>query len=188
MSNTSDLLHLVKFEQADLRKEHIPLLMEFQVNPETAPYLVSSSASVMWIRRAHGERVRAAVREVDIPTYSRAVVTEVFHMGQQTQWGNTTELSLEGVEACVAHLQSYGLDKVVILTHPKVPWGNWGVDIAEPWEDKDIIEASWLPGGMVVVVPEDRGFLGTIWRVGDDRLLSVVHNASRGMAVCWDGE
>ena len=187
MKGPSGLLSVANFDQENL-KEHTLLLMEFQVNPETAPYLVSSSASVMWLRRAHGGRVRAAVREVSVSEYYREVVTEVYTMGTEAEWGNTAPLTLEGVETCVQHLHSYDLAKVTVLSHEDVPWESWGVPVDEPWNGAEIVLTSWMPPGMVVVVPEDRGFVGTIWKVGTHKILSVIHNASRGMAVAWDGK
>jgi len=48
-----------------------------------------------------------------------------------------------------------------------------------------VVKASWVPVDAVVLVPVDRGFVGTLGTLGTHKAVALVHNASRGMAVAY---
>jgi len=99
------------------RKTNVPLMLEYKVAPETAPYLVTSSSSVMWINEPHpGEIVKAAVRQMSISEFFAEVIEATVAMGRQQQWGNVHPLTVEGLRAAVEHIEFYELGPVELLT------------------------------------------------------------------------
>ena len=104
------------------RKSNVPLILEFHVNDATAPYLVSSSSSVMWINEAHPNGVvKAAVRQVGHGNLFAEMVETVATMGRNMNWGNVQPLTTEGLREAVNHIEFYGLGPVELLTpraHP----------------------------------------------------------------------
>ena len=191
-------------------KGNVPLIVEFSVADETAPYLVSSSSSVMWINQAHpGPSVKSAVRAVSVNDLYLEVIEAVSAMGRQQQWGNVQPLTHEGLAEAIAHINFYELGPLELLTpraHPTtepepedlLEEGGFEegkkrvepVDLMPP-ELRSLIEqtglpfrpSSWVPAGTIVVVPRDRTFVGLVARVTPKTLAAVVHNAARGIAV-----
>jgi len=176
---------LLQILQVDPRriKNAVPLLMEFKINPETAPFLVSSTTSVLWVRRPHAGRVRAAIRDVGKDVLYREIVEEVFHMGTEAQWGNAVPFTPAGILQGVEHLRFYNITEIEILTSDVLPW-----ELPETVEDIRVEKVPWIPDGMALIVPVERDFLGTLWFLDSDRLLAVVHNSSRALVVAWNGE
>ena len=179
---TPNLLELVNFDST-LKKMRRgaspPLLMEFQVNPDLGPFLVSSTRSVQWVSHASKTgMVRAAVRKRQ--QIEADVVAAVVSMGTEAEWGNIHPLTTEGVASCVAHLRYYELDLLEILVASDTDME--GVDLPE---GVGVLEADWLPQNALVVIPVDRSFVGTVGTIGAHKAVAIVHNASRGMAVAW---
>lgn len=183
----ADLLRVVEMDAKRLRKGAVPLMMEFAVNPETAPFLVSSTRAVMWIT-PRKPAVRAAVRPMqDVGAFFREVVDAVAEVGAEAEWGNVQPFTAEGVVQALGHVRSYDLPDLEILAHPDVDWQG----IPSPQKDEaghltllgfPLVHATWLDLKTLIVVPQDRDYLGFVMLVGG-RGLSVVHNASRGMAI-----
>lgn len=170
-------------------RHKVPLMMEFQINPETSPFLVSSTRSLMWVSKFRENLIRAAVRR-NVPSlghYFMEVVLSVAQLGMEAEWGNVHPLSRKGIEAAVAHLGDYDLEDVVLLVSEE----GFDKDIAKAWRDKGeeetllgkpYVRCDWLHPGYIVVVPQDRDNVG--WVAWDaERLISVVHNAGRGIAI-----
>ena len=156
------------------------LTLEYlQVNPELAPFLVSSTRSVVWVHHASKENtVRAAVRKRQ--GIEAELVAAVIQMGQETGWGNVHELTTEGVQACVGHLRDYHDEPLEILISPDTDLE--GIDIPT---NVPKTEADWIPTECLVVVPMDRANLGTLWVIGRHKVAALVHNVARGIAVAW---
>lgn len=178
----ASLLEIVNFDNTVKRArtgDTDPLLMEFEVNPELAPFLVSSTRSVQWVTRAsQSNMVRAAVRKRQ--QLEVEVVTAVADMGREAQWGNVHDLTTAGVGACVAHLHGYGIEPVEILVAPDTDLQ--GIEMPA---DVPTRPAEWMPREVLVAVPADRTFLGTMGTIRRHKAVAIVHNASRGMAVAW---
>ncbi len=154
-----------------------PLMVEVQVNRDLAPYLVTSSKSALWIDRPHPNScVRAAVRAGDLEEHCQLLVQEIALKGDLEGWGNCHPLSAAGVEAAIEHLGYYGLSDVEVL------FSSATKTVGVP-EGVPVGEALWVPPGWAVVVPVDRGFVGTTLCFKEDRLATVVHNAARAVAV-----
>lgn len=179
---TGSLLEVVSFDatvKQSRRGPRVPLLMEFSVRAELAPFLVSSTTSVQWVTHvSESGHVRAAVRKRQ--GLEAEIVTAILHMGQEAQWGNVHPLSTEGVRACVEHLSYYGLAQVQALVASDTDL----TDLELP-QGLERVEAGWMPQGALAVVPADRSFLGTLGTLGNHKAVAVVHNPSRGAAVAW---
>jgi hypothetical protein len=170
--------------------QRLPLMMEFAV-PPTEPYLVSSSRGLMWIPRSRSGRIRAAVRESpSTGDFFRDVIRETTSRGLASEWGNVHDLSPDGIKAAIEHLKFYGLDKIVLLASPQTSWETinpqWKVhdgNTAGAIFEVPIEAAPWLEPGYVVAIPIDRSYLGFVMEVGETHLVSVIHNASRGLGI-----
>jgi hypothetical protein len=175
---SSNLLEVHNFDETlkKTRKGKVaPQLMEFQVNPELAPFLVSSTRSVVWVEHtSKSETVRAAVRKIQ--GIQVDIVAAVAEAGRDLAWGNVQDLTTEGVLACVEHLNYFGLDELEILVAPDTDTAGVEFPVTPTI-------ASWLPLDTVVVLPIDRGFVGSLGTIGQHKAVAVVHNASRGMAI-----
>jgi len=123
---------------------------------------------------------------------TRAVIKE----GREQQWGNVHPLTKEGILGAIDHVRSYDLTALEILVNPGMKWG----DISPDWQTDEksipmallglpLQPATWLPLDTVLVVPTDKEFVGFVL-LFQERVASVVHNASRGIGVAtsWDGE
>lgn len=177
-----NLLQVVSFDHTVRQTKkgaRAPIMMEFTVNPELAPFLVSSMNSVAWVPKASKTgNVRAAVRPRD--GFESDVVASVVSFGKDAQWGNVHPLTTEGVELCVEHLEYYELGPLELVVNP-----DTDLEDVELPEHVNYAEAGWMPVDAVAVVPMDRGFLGTMGVIGQGRIVAVLHNPSRGIAVAW---
>jgi hypothetical protein len=164
--------------QRALRSNKTPQMMEYPVNPELGPFLVSSTRSVLWVDRvSRDSRVRAAVRARR--GIEQDVLAAIIEMGTRAEWGNIHPLTSGGVAECVKHLNAYGLEELECLVSAStslegVAIGNLPMTVVE-----------WMPKDCLVVLPLDRGFVGTMGLVSDQEAMVVVHNASRGVAIAW---
>lgn len=180
----SHLLHVTKI-QSKGGPNRQPVMMEFPVSPDTAPYLVSSSKAVQWIPESRdGGVVPAGVRrEVVVKDFFIEVLRAVWDMGQQAEWGNTHPLTEEGLKGALDHVGEYGLGDLSVLAPPNFE----AFSIKTIAKDYGCVvqPSSWLPDDCVVVVPKDRSFVGFVGLLTASSLVSVVHNASRGLALAW---
>ena len=206
-------MHVTRLQsKAMQRKGTMPLMLEFTVTDETAPYLVSSSSSVMWVQEPHpGPLVKAAVREVSLGEFFREVVLAVAAMGRQQEWGNVHPLTVAGLRAAIEHVAYYDLEPLELLiprAHPSGSSEEEDEDSASlegapeapqrlspavlmPPDLRPILEevglpfrpSAWVPPGTVIVVPKDRTFVGVVSQVTSKKIAGVVHNAARGIAI-----
>lgn len=195
MSELSGSLLQVLTPEEQYRKRHgFPLMMEFPVNPALAPFLVSSTKAVLWVKSYNG-RVRAAVRETrDLPSFFWETTEAVIEESRAENWGNVQPLSRSGLQAVIAHVESYDvgdgfMKNLEILAHPETDWGGidpeWAVpegDIPMALLGLPLQPAPWVQPNTLVVVPKDRGFVGFVMLFGG-RIMAVVHNASRGIGI-----
>ncbi len=177
----SNLLQVVRFQTKAMQKKGVmPLMMEFQVAPETAPYLVSATNSFLWVEKPHhGSVVKAAVRVCTPGEVFQEIVLEVARRGIVDEWGNVRPFTQQGLEAVQAHLESYGLTELDFLAPPEVQ------KKARPkWvKDLPLRPTSWVPEGWLVVVPKNREYVGLLGHLDASHIVSVVHNASRGIGL-----
>lgn len=205
----SHLLYVMTLKSKAMQhKGHVPLMVEFTVSPDTAPYLVTSSSSTMWIVEPHpGPMVRAAVRQMNVWDLYQEILESVAAMGRQHQWGNVQPLTVAGLRAAIDHVDFYDqgpLELLIPRAHPakeadpseregeaqEKPKRAELVNLMPP-ELRLLLEdvvlpfrtCSWVPPNTIIVVPKDRGFVGVASRVSAGKLAAVVHNAARGIAI-----
>lgn len=171
-----NLLNVVRTDSFGPRKGSVPLMVEFRVNPETAPFLVSSTRSFVWVTPKQ-DKLRTAIRSLDetgIEGVFQTLITNIAETGADGKWGNTHPFTPAGLKAAHAHLSYYDLAEVEVLAHPETDVEPLGLDVC--------LRATWVPVGWALVLPLDRDFVGFIV-VSGDRYLVVVHNSSRAVAV-----
>lgn len=179
MSNR--LLHLLSIPldpkvQNRMKGGAIPLALPFTVNPETAPFLVSGSkAPTVWVPEAPKGKLHAAIRDGE--DFDTEVVDAVTLMGIQLDWGNVHPLTPEGIQAGVEYLKSFDFEDIEVLVRDDLD-----IEMPEDLQEK-VVLAEWLPEKCAVVVPRDRSYLGWVGTVLPGKIVSVVHNASRAMAI-----
>ncbi|OHD26981.1 MAG: hypothetical protein A2Y38_08170 [Spirochaetes bacterium GWB1_59_5] len=184
----SHLLHVTRWKFEAVTRGGLPLIIEFPVHPDTAPYLVTSSQGLLWIEQPVGHAdtkeaeplVRAAVRDTTPNEIFTQVVEQVLQEGRKRQWGNVHPLTAEGLVAAREHLAFYDLGET---------------DILAPVDEKDsarqllkVLEQSyqpcgWLPSRMLVLVPKDRTFVGVVGRLTSKKVAGVIHNPARSIAI-----
>ena len=175
----------------------VPLFIEVPVNEDLAPFLVSRARSgsemTLWVDRVRGGRVKAALREVpNLFDFFLEVVHRIQERGHHEEWGNVHPLSKEGIGSAIGHLKDHGFSEsdLEILAHPDMPWQA----IEPSWKgdsDKGLVlslmglavqPTPWLDKDTLVVLPRDREMVGFVF-LTQQKVASVVHNASRGVAL-----
>ena len=169
----SDLLMRVKHPT-----DRVPLMLDkipASSDPESGPFLITSSRSLMWVERAFkGGFLRVATRTSTVESLYSEVVRSILDEGSSREWGNVFPSTKEGVLSCLSRFHYYELPNPVLL------YGE-GFDIGlAPSVDR--IPADWVPEGWAIMVP-DREYVGTVFEVGDNHAGIMVHNASRGVAI-----
>lgn len=186
------LLHMIRMMNT---RRRIPAMMEFEV-PETSPYLITSSTALFWIPTSRGGRIRAGVRpKSSTAAFFGEVVDEVVKQGQESKWGNIHPLTKDGLSEAIGHVHYYMADdsdnsNLLILVHPDFEWAK----LDPEWVVKDghflarimgvpVAKAEWLDTDTAVVIPYNRGMVGFAIEIGEENILAVIHNASRGIGV-----
>lgn len=154
----------------------VPLMTEVPVEPELAPFLVTSTKAVTWIVRAVGGRVRSAIRVVNPNAHFAELVEAVAAKSIEEGWGSVLPLTPEGVKQGVAYLGEHGLTDLTLLTTENTP------DLNPPGQ-VGVVLAPWLPAGTAVLVPTDREYVGLTLDFGNGSVATVLHNASRGVVI-----
>lgn len=183
----SNLLQVTRFSKAQMPKSKVPLAIECEVSPETAPYLVTTSKGLAWVATPTESVVRAAVRAKTHPDHFFKDIVETVHStGLEMGWGNVLPLSRKGMEAAIQHVEGYGFDDLEILVPTVANEQDREVIGTSSKFDYPTKTCSWLPGDLAVVVPKDRGFVGFVYRVTHSDIVGVVHNVARGLAIVSD--
>lgn len=174
-----DLLQVINMPLPEkLRKGNVvPLALPFQVDPDVAPYLVSGSKEpTVWVASAPMGKLHAGVRSEE--NFRTEVVDAITLMSMQSDWGNVGDFSSEGVEAGVEFLKEMGFDEAELEF---VAHADTEVDFLS--EKRKLETADWAPRDCILILPKDRSFLGWIGSVAPGKIVSVVHNPSRGIAI-----
>ena len=188
----SNLLQVIRVKpKAVQQKTNNPLLVEVPVNPDLAPFLVSSTKGVVWVEEAHpGNMVKAAVRPITAPNdVFQEILGAVVKRGQQAQWGSVHPFSEAGVWEAIRHLEFHGLEDIELLV-PRQQESSKGKKRpkAPEWLSKETFNlpirfSSWVPENCVVALPIDRAFVGVMVHIAPKLVVVAVHNASRGIGV-----
>ena len=174
----SDLLKVMSLDQ---KRGSIPLAVEFQVNRELHPYLVTAAgkSKFIWLTRTREGMIRAAFRNVGRSNLYLDIVNEIRVCSEDNDWGIVFGMTTTGIQSAVNRLAYYDFSEVDLL----VPLS--GIDLDLP-EGVKKVESACVPSGMAVVVPRDRSCLGFVADMKDGNFLSVVHNPSRSICVVVD--
>jgi len=180
----SNLLTVKKFKSKATEKGKTPLLVEnIPVDPECAPYLVTSSEGVAWIEKPHpGDVVRAAVRTVTPGQVFTELLEAIIKRSLRDKWGSVQPYTEKGLQKAIQYLDSYGLTDIEILMPPtaKTKWPKW---LLKKNLNLHVRPSSWIPEGHLVVIPHERDYVGMIGHLDGQRVAALVHNASRGVTV-----
>ena len=183
----------------------IPLMLEFAVSPETAPYLVSSSKGMAWVEAAMQPTselwsadipehvVRVAVRPDVSASFFNEVFIQVEAKGRELGWGNVHDYTEKGVLAAIEHVRGYDLGDLCLLYPLESSHATTTIESMEndvlPMREFSLDHGclpqpcSWLTNYSAVVVPKSREFVGTIGYLGRKGTAVVVHNAARGIGI-----
>lgn len=152
-----------------------PLMMDGVPVPDSGPYLITSSKSLMWVERSFaGGFLRLAVRQQSADGLYRDLVEAIADEGVRREWGNVHPATTEGVLEGLNHLHYYDLPDSTLLYG-----SDFDIGLAP---DLERAPADWLPSTWAVLVP-DRAYVGTAYVFGDQHLAAVVHNPSRAVVV-----
>jgi len=184
------------------QKGKIPLMMEFPVNEETAPYLVTSMTGMVWIESpmdpspemwaqdAPDTVVRVAVRPdaYQAGRFFKEVFEHVEQAGESRNWGNAHDYTEGGVLAAIEHVSHYDLGDLCLLYPPEHlyrPLDEPPLQLKEIAFEHECLPqpCSWMPLYSAAVVPKDREYLGSIGGFGRNGVVVIVHNAARGIAI-----
>ena len=151
-------------------------MLEVPVAPTLpGPFLVTSTKGLIWIAdKFPSGVVRAAVRKVPLPFLYRETLEAIEALARGNQWGSVQAQTPEGVKAAWEYLAEYDLTEVECLFGSGFPVEILPVDL--PSE-----EEVWVPDGWAILIPKDRGFVGTSFDFGAGQVASVIHNAARGI-------
>ena len=180
----SDLLKMYTMPGKSVK---IPVAMQIDVHPETGPFLVSSSKTLLWLSPKH-PAVHACFRPItSTADLFDEIIQSVCEMSVQSEWGNVHPLTTHGLAAAIAHVLSYDIPSPEILAHPDTDWGDVGLSESEGamryFLGCPVVDTLWVDPQQVVIVPQERAFVGILILSGGLGLC-VLHNASRGIAVC----
>ena len=157
----------------------VPLFVEAPINPDLSPVLVSSTRGLLWVSDKKG-RVRAAFRQQPSSVFNEIIRT-AFHTGVENGWGNSSDLSPEGLRSGIQFFKYYDIPgDYLVLKSKTAP----EIDL----KGVTSVEVSWLKEDCMILIPEDRSYLGTVISHVENNKPSgffsfVVHNLSRGMYI-----
>lgn len=168
--NNPSLLEIIPLP----KKGKIQAFTVVPVSPETAPYLVTSSKSVVWVKSPkEGNVVWAAIRNRCAPTFLyEEMFRSILDKSMEEGWENV--FSQSQVDKACMRLCEYDIVETELLVGPDFPVEDLKIP-AFPVE--------WLPAGYAVVVPSNRAFLGSLMDFANGEFAAVVHNASRGISI-----
>lgn len=180
LTNPEDLLQVLQPPDASFRKTATPLAAELPVDPALAPYLATTTKSLLWHPKDFGGAVRSALRTTPLRDLYTEVINEICATSVQAEWGSVQPYTLNGLCRAIEYLQSYGIQDVEILAPDAALDGLIGNILT--FQGVTVVRVSYLPARTVAVVPKDRANLGVALEIGARRML-LVHNPSRGLAV-----
>jgi hypothetical protein len=153
-------------------------MVEVKVNPETAPYLVSSTRHLWWAESSKEGIVRVGINSAPLDKQYTWFVEAVAKRGLDDAWGNVHPNNHMGYQLGLEHLRDYGFDDIQVWTSPN------------SYSPPNAKEVAWLPPGYAVMFPVDMDYVGHTLIFGDANYATILHNVARGIVVLLpvDGE
>lgn len=146
-----------------------PLMMDNIAPPswDCAPFLITSTRSLMWVDR--GDTLRLGVRNCAPAILFREVVERVVSRGLEEDWGNVAQSAVEALD----YLNFYNLPDPEILYGESFDLGGF--------DSISRVPVGWLPPTWGVLVPSNRDYVGTAYDFGGGNVAALVHNPSRAI-------
>lgn len=159
----------------------LPLMLEFPTDERLLPILVSSTRSVLWVHKMNGSVIRAAIREYEnLGVFYCEILNAIVDKGIKHQWENSFEFSSSRLKLAIEYINYYGIEEVEILTRDPEQLSSFDLP------DIPVVSSDWIPPEAAVVIPQNKEFLGFVGLVSEGKLVSVVHNAVRGVGIAWN--
>ena len=159
------------------RAQDIPVWLEFHVDPETAPFLITSTRSWLWVTPRRNI-IRVGTRFLDMHNLFMEIVQQVADTGVSSLWENVHPSTRDGVLQAIQYVHSYGFPDIEVLAAPDIH-----LDTLKDL-DVPVQVAPWLQSGHMVVVPRDREYVGFAMVVRNGMGVCLLHNPSRSIAIC----
>jgi hypothetical protein len=156
-----------------------PLILKIPISPGLdGPYLVTSSRDFLWVERAMpGPEIRAAPRKIPLGFLFRDALYQIRAKSLELEWGNVLPPTAEGLQSALNFLEEYELPGDRHLLHgSRFPMEGIPLSVSAR-------EEAWVPAGWAVLLPEDRGYLGTTIDFAGGVKAAAFHNPSRGIVI-----
>jgi len=156
-----------------------PLILKIPISPGLdGPYLVTSSRDFLWVDRAMpGPEIRAAPRKIPLGFLFRDALQLIWAKSLEQEWGNVLPPTKEGLKSALDFLESYEVPGERHLIHgSEFPLVGIPLSISAR-------EEAWVPATWAVLLPEDRGYLGTTVDFAGGVKAAAFHNPSRGIVI-----
>lgn len=161
----------------EIKTDKVPLMVEMEIDPSIAPYLISTTKSFLWLDQPlRNNLVRVAIRKENLEQLFGEIVQNIYEMGVERKWENTYALTKQGLRKAIEYLHYYGIEKVEILSSESNP-----LNLGKSFDKAKVSTVSWL-SDCYAVVPKDRFYFGSVSDFGDQRYAVLIHNPSRGIA------
>ena len=188
------------------------IAMELPVDQRTAPYLVSSANGLRWVPKAPQGVVQVTVRSFPDEDYTkifREVVDEILRKSKELSWGLDFPLTSQGLSDAQDLVLWHGFEQQDCLCHPEFEWfqfiekewpeletsdptyrmfEQWSASVKEGEAPSgelfgmNLVSASWLPSDLLVILPSNREFVGSVGVLFGDDVVIHVHNPVRSLA------
>ena len=157
-------------------KEERALFLEFPVEPQCAPFLVTATKSLMWVDKTNSlGNVRSAFqppKKTD-EIYSK-IVEEIKVKSEELGWGLTFSLDKSGLKGALERLAYYGIEDIEFIAPAS--------GVPNELIPDNATRVSWLTN-RVIIVPKNRDYLGNLLTTPRKKVMALIHNASRGICI-----
>lgn len=162
--------------------EEYPLI-EFLVNPDAAPFLVSrqdpKKSPFLWVPNSSRRKtVRAAFRSP--LNWEREAIVEIHDTALQKQWGSVFPFKAEGVHEAWTYLTYHNIPDVEVVFSSEAEKAS--LPFGPVLSSLPVAVESWVPPGLAVLLSKDRGYFGIKGKSRSGFEVVCVHNPGRGMA------
>jgi len=159
-------------------QEKAPLVIsDIPVPQGTGPYLITTTRKLLWL----GDSSKSSTLQVGVRKrlgLEEALINSVIEESRKLQWGSIYSLTLDGISKAQSYVTYHTDSPVETICSP----ATYELK-KEAFSKLNIVREEWVPEGSVIVVPEDRSLLGTVWEFTGGLAGAVVHNARRGVGI-----
>ena len=164
-------------------EQRTPLAAEMSVEPELAPYLVTTTRSLMWHNKDFDGKVRAAFRVGGLHDIYKDILSEIVVTSRSAGWESCFDYSLQGLASALQYVNTHGLPKELEVLAPPDEIDSLLHGVTR-WNGLPINRVDYLPPNTLAIIPKDKSYFGIALRRGDtERYLVLIHNPSRAIAL-----